>query len=108
MLLSDFEITKDKIKTFRLGKYDKNKNRPIKVLLNSPEDAKNVLKNKKTIKVPSIIIFNDQTKMQREYYNDVKQKLNNLILSGDTSKTIKFINDKPTIVIKSPVQNSKN
>ena len=38
--------------------------------------------------------------MQREYLKTIRVELNNLILSGVTDKTIKFINGVPKIVTK--------
>lgn len=74
---------------FRLAKINKDKNRPIKVILQSDEDALTVLKNKSKISVEGIRVGNDMTKMQQEYF---KNELN------DNSKTIKFVKGKPTIV----------
>lgn len=60
---------------FRLGKYGINKIRPIKVILNSQDDARSVLKNKQLSPIPSIRIFGDQTKAQQEYFKSIKAKL---------------------------------
>lgn len=107
-ILKDINVSKDNLKAYRLGKYDPNKNRPIKVIFNSAEDAKYVLKNKINIKVPSIRIYGDQTRAQREYYLFVKQKLQDIIDNGDDTKTIRYINNKPTIVNKKYSQQPKN
>lgn len=103
-ILSEMNINKNNIRTFRLGKYTNGRNRPIKVILNCPEDALHVLKNKKSIKVPSVKVFGDQTKKQREYFQNIKEQLNAMIAKGDNSKTIKYINNQPTIVDKSQQQ----
>lgn len=75
--------------------------------MNSPEDAINVLKNKQLIKIPSVKIFSDQTVAQRQYFQKVKIELQELIAKGDHSKTIKYINNKPTIVNRMINNNSK-
>lgn len=85
-------------KTFRLGKYDNIRNRPLKVVLNSSDEALYILRNKNSIKQPNINIFCDQTKMQRDYYLSVKKKLSEMISQGINDKTIKYINNIPTIV----------
>lgn len=85
-------------KTFRLGKYSDNKNRPVKVTLSSTEEVLHVLRNKREITLPGIKVFADQTKMQQQYYLEVKNKLNVLLGQGETNKSIKYINGIPTIV----------
>lgn len=107
-ILEGVDVNKNNIKLFRLGKFITGKVRPIKVILNSAEDAKHILKNKQLIKIPSIKIFADQTLVQRQYFRKVKAALQELIDSGDTSKTIRYVNNKPTIVKKATNGTSKN
>lgn len=107
-LLGDIKIDTDHIKAFRLGKFDPSKTRPIKVIFSSVEDAKYVLKNKNNIKVPSIRIYGDQTQAQRKYFLYIKQQLQEIIASGDDTKTIRYLNNKPTIVDKKDSKHSKN
>lgn len=107
-ILENFDFDKGKIKSFRLGKFLPSKIRPIKAILPSPENVKQILKNRELIKGPSVRIYLDQTIMQREYFKKIKNELQALIDSGDANKTIKFINNKPTIVNKVISGNSKN
>lgn len=93
-------------KTFRLGKFCGTRNRPLKVVLSNSDEALYILRNKKSIQVPNINIFGDQTKMQRDYYLSVKKKLADMISQGDNDKTIKYVNNIPTIVNKSVSQQS--
>lgn len=104
-ILNNFNINKSNLKMFRLGKFVPNKSRPIKVILQSPEDAKFILKNKHLNIIPSIRIYGDQTRKQREYFNFIKTKLQRSIENGDNRKTIKFINNRPTIVDKQDPKN---
>lgn len=97
-ILGDFSSEVTIKKTFRLGKYDNNKNRPLKVVLNSSDEALYILRNKNSIKQPNINIFGDQTRMQRDYYLSVKNKLSEMVSQGINNKTIKYINNIPTIV----------
>lgn len=107
-ILKDMQINLNNIQSFRLGKFDVAKNRPLKVILSSNDEALYVLKNKTKINIPSIRIYGDQTKMQREYFLSVKQKLDELKAAGDNTKTIKYINNKPTIVnMSSLTQNNR-
>lgn len=46
-VLKNFNIEKNHLKIFRLGKYLLNKNGPIKVVLKSADDDRYVLRNKK-------------------------------------------------------------
>lgn len=94
-------------KTFRLGKFTNGKNRLIKVILSNSDEALKVLKNKKRINAPGILIFGDQTKMQKDQYLSVKSKLADLTRQGISNKKIQYINNIPTIVDVSP-ENKKN
>ena len=104
-ILNNFNVDKSNLKMFRLGKFLPNKIRPIKIILKSPEDAKFILKNKQLNTIPSVRIYGDQTKAQRDYFNAIKAKLQSLIEKGDNKKTIKFINNRPTIVDKQDPKN---
>lgn len=105
-LFQRVEVDLDRINVFRVGQVALNKNRLIKVVMNGRQDAVTIFKNKNLLP-PGIKIFSDQTKSQREYYLSVKNKLNEQIASGDTSKTIKYVNNVPTIINKSSLR-SKN
>lgn len=107
-VLEDFNIEKEDIKFFRLGKAATNRCRPIKVILRSQADAKLVLKNKNLIKIPSIKVASDQTVLQRKYFQRIKSELQGIVDDGDDSKTIKFVNNKPTIVNKTRRIDPKN
>ncbi|CAG9760600.1 unnamed protein product [Ceutorhynchus assimilis] len=105
-VFENFDINKDGFRSFRLGKYVADRAWPIKVILESEADAKNILKNRKNISIPGVRVNNDQTNMQRDYYRGVKAELQRLVESGQNNKTIKFINNKPTTVDKK--DNQKN
>ncbi|KAG5886957.1 hypothetical protein JTB14_011913 [Gonioctena quinquepunctata] len=96
-LLSDIQQLDRNVKVFRLGKFDPNEIRLVKVIFNTEKDAKQVFFNK--TKLPgSVKVFFDQTMNQREYYKHVKDKLKEMVEKGDTSKTIKYVNSVPKIV----------
>lgn len=107
-LLLPTGFTADNIKTFRLGKFNNEKIRPIKVVFQSEDDALSVLKNKTKINNPDVRIYNDKTKMQLQYYKSLKAKLSALHDSGDTSKSIKYINGRPKIVDAVQERQQKN
>jgi hypothetical protein len=107
-ILSPIGITMDRIKVFRLGKFNKENNRLIKIIFETEDDAITILKNKNKIKVPRLRIFNDQTKMQIDYYKKLKGKLQAMQDNGDMNKGIKYINGRPTIVSTTDHQPIKN
>lgn len=107
-ILADFPVDWSSVKLFRLGKFSVGRNRPIKVLFNSVSDAKQILRNRNRLKVPGIKIHADETKAQRDYFHKVKSRLDELIAGGDNSKTIKFVNSKPTIVTRNRPTERKN
>lgn len=106
-ILAHASITINDFKVIRTGKYDGSKTRPVKVVLESNEAVVNILKNRKKIneKIPSIRIFADQTVIQREYYKQLRSKLNDMVNAGDTSKMIKYVNGIPKIVKKNDPKN---
>lgn len=104
-ILRDINIDVDDIKVSRLGRSNQQRPRLLKVMLKNQADAITVLKSKMNVKMPNIKIFQDQTKKQIQYFKDIKNELQRLIDNGDNTKTIRYINNKPTIVRKN---NQKN
>lgn len=90
----------EEFKFQRLGKFSQQKTRPVKILFENKVVAIKFLKEKQKIiqKIPSIRIYADQTKKQREYFIQIKGKLEELKQAGHTNKTIRYINNIPTIV----------
>ncbi|KAB0790482.1 hypothetical protein PPYR_15120 [Photinus pyralis] len=93
-------VSTDHIMIYRLGRAAmKDKVRPIKVVLNSRDDAVLLLKNK--AKLPrngKLYITADETLMQREFLKSVRLTLHNRIQNGESNLTIKYIRNVPTIV----------
>lgn len=89
-------------KIFRLGKYQSNRNRPLKVCFNSYETVKSILRAKNKVSTDSISIYSDQTPQQRKYLRHLKEQLKNQIDTGKNNLTIKFIKNVPRIVEMSP------
>lgn len=63
------------IKTIRLGKYEHNKHRPIKVIFEQADLVKNILLNKKNESLGNIKICSDQTPEQQINFCKLKEKL---------------------------------
>lgn len=86
------------IKMFRLGKYNANKNRLIKVCFSSEEIVKRLLKIKQNNKEDEIRVFSDQTPQQKAYLKALKVELERRICDGETNLIIKYIKGLPKII----------
>ncbi|KAL0860156.1 hypothetical protein ABMA27_010463 [Loxostege sticticalis] len=94
-------------KIIRIGKYNPEKTRRIKVCFDRPEPAMLLLRNKD--KLPEDIkIFSDQTPAQQKYFQSIKKELTRRLHSGESDITIKYINGAPTIVKSAPKNFSHN
>ncbi|CAH2088257.1 unnamed protein product [Euphydryas editha] len=102
-------ITKDipkPVKIFRIGKYNAEKNRKLKVCFDKREPVVLLLRNKD--KLPhNIRIFSDQTPAQQKYFLAIKDELTKRKNNGEDDITIKYINGIPKIVKLIP-KNSNN
>jgi hypothetical protein len=87
-----------------LGKYN-GSNRPIKVILDSEEQAMNILRSKLKLSSQHIKMFGDQTIMQRDTFRELKQELIDRKSRGETDISIKYVRGVPKIIRN---QNSKN
>jgi hypothetical protein len=93
---SDLPITQGILRVQRIGQRQENKTRPIKIVFENSDDAKNVIFGKKKFP-PNIKIKQDYTIMQRnhlrELWNEVTRKKN-----GEANIFVKLINGTPKIV----------
>lgn len=85
----------------RLGRGQGNNPAPLKVSLQSREEVINILKNKRKLKdtgrYKDIVISTDQTKMQQQYYKEIKCELIDRKQNGEQNIYIKYANGIPTI-----------
>lgn len=96
-------ITQANITTFRLGIKKPDKSRPLKVILDNPTQAIDILRKKNNItEYPGIKIYSDQTPAQRNYLANLRLTLDQRTQNGETGLTIKYKNNKPTIVNTNP------
>lgn len=89
-------------KTIRLGKYNPEASRPIKVLFSTPEPAKSILRNKSNIESTNIKIYSDETPYQQKYRNNLRDELNRRLEGGETDLTIKYVKGTPKIMKTQP------
>lgn len=99
-LLPDVDISD--IKPVRLGHYDANKCRPIRISFSSEEPVHTIIRHaknlKKNRKYKDVSISFDRTKRQLEHYRNLKVELSERIKSDETNYKIKYINGIPRIV----------
>lgn len=102
----DSNIEINSINTLRLGSMRPDKPRPVKVILKNSTEAINILRRKNFYLTNSTVkIFSDQTPNQRKFLSDLRQELETRIKGGEVGLTIKYMNNKPTI-IRSTSKNS--
>lgn len=92
------------VKIFRIGKYNPDKHRNIKVCFNEAETPRLLLSNRSKLGKP-LKIFSDQTPMQQQYFNKVKNEFTQRQLAGETNLIIKYVKGVPKIVIQSVPKN---
>lgn len=68
-LFNEGDLNLENFKAYHIGKFDENKNRPVKVIFNNSDEPIEKTKKKRFIfnKILSIKVFKDQIPMQREY-----------------------------------------
>lgn len=85
----------------RIGKPNKNGHQALKIILNSPEDVKTVLKHKSKLdRSRAIFITADLTPDQRVYLNSIKTQLRERIAGGEKDLAISYIRGIPEIIKK--------
>ena len=106
----DKDVKVNDLKLMRLGKYDPQKVRPIKVIFPTKEEAPKILKQKnKLSKDNKVYIKSDQTTEPRKYLKSVIQELEDRKVKGEINLKIKYILGTPKIVkIPSSTSTSKN
>lgn len=84
------------VKIMRLGKYDPEKRRPLKVCFETSFTCKQLLRNKN--KAQDVKIYADQTPQQQNYLKELKGLLQKRQSEGETDIGIKYYNGVPKIV----------
>lgn len=93
------------INCMRLGKYEPEKSRPLKVCFDNSNIPKFLMRNK--TKLPNnIMIYSDQTPAQRAHFQLLRDELKRRLSNGENDLSIKYIKNRPQIVKKK--ENSKN
>lgn len=92
------------VKIFRIGKYNKEKNRHIKICFSTSEPPILLLKNKS--KLPdNLKMFSDKTPLQQELFKETMEELNRRLSAGESNLTIKYIRGTPKVIENRPKKN---
>ena len=91
----------------RLGKYNPNKDRSLKVCFEKKETAKYILKNKRKHKSDKIRIYADQTQCQQQHMKKLQDELLSRQKNGEKDLIIKYVNDVPKIVKNNPKNSTR-
>lgn len=98
----DSPVDTSTIRVHRLGKYFHGKNRPLRVICNSPDVASKVLHNTRSItnniNYERISVRSDKTYAQLQDFRKVKQELNDRLAAGETNLKIIHRDGFPSIV----------
>ena len=90
------------IKVFRVGRENPAKIRPMKVVLQSSNEVKSLIRRAKELKkndlYKNISLSFDRTSKQIDEYKAMKRNLDSRIQSGETGLVIKYMSGCPKIV----------
>lgn len=89
-------------KIIRLGKYDPNKMRPLKVCFASPDVTLSILKNKVNNKDETVKIYSDKTPYEQECMKNLRYELQEREKNGEKNLIIKYIKGIPKIIKSQP------
>lgn len=84
-------------KIFRLGKYNPDKDRNLKVCFDSSYTTKTLFRNRDKLQ-SGIKIFSDLTPAQQKHKKELKTELEQRMANGEKDITIKYVRGIPKIV----------
>lgn len=96
------------IKVLRIGKQQSNRNRPIKIICESENDAVQLLRSNASDILPNFKFRSDKTQRQREYFQEIRNELNRRKQNGETNIVIKYRNSIPYIAKINAITHPKN
>lgn len=92
-------VSDSEVSIHRLGKYDPEKVRPVKVTFATKDLARKVLRQKHRLdNTGGVYIKSDQTQMQRKFLSNLLAELKVRNDQGETNIKIKYINSIPKII----------
>lgn len=97
ILQSLLPVNPTALKTVRLGNFFTGKARPIKVILESSQQAKDIMKSRN--KLPANVrIYSDKTPTEKNILNGLSQELSRRTEAGEKNLIIKYIKGTPKII----------
>ncbi|XP_061728918.1 uncharacterized protein LOC133533861 [Cydia pomonella] len=90
---------------FRLGKFNPNKTRPVKVCYDSAQTVKQILRNKNKIENKEAKIYADLTPTQQNNLKALRQELRTRQENGENNITIKYVDGCPKIITTNTPKN---
>lgn len=86
----------------RIGKFDTQKNRPVKVIMKNLNDKMVCLRNKNKLlrekKFNKVIVTDDKTPKQLSHLKALREELKDRVDKGEKDLTIKYIQNIPQII----------
>lgn len=106
---ADKDVQIAAVKAHRLGKFSKDKVRPIRVTFPTRECALKVLKQRQKISEGSAVyVKSDQTPLQRDHLRELLAELHERTRNGGEKLKIRYVNSTPKIVPDREGRQSKN
>lgn len=85
-------------KLIRIGKYNPNQHRALKVSLSSEELVRKILSNRNKKSIENIKIYSDQTQQQRSIIKKLKHEIETRTIEGEKDLRIKYVRGIPKII----------
>lgn len=109
----DANINIENYSIYRLGNFNANKKRPIKIIMDNEEQVINVVKKGHRLRNNAnirgrISLAQDRTPRQVQYYNDLKKKLMERQANGESNIRIRYVRGVPKIIELNKNKNSDN
>lgn len=87
----------------RLGQFKINSQRPVKILLDSEQQVKEILKRSPILRnnvnlQNKVVVSQDRTPRQIQYYKEIKKQLLERRAEGESNIRIKYVRNVPKIV----------
>ncbi|KAJ8665944.1 hypothetical protein QAD02_007606 [Eretmocerus hayati] len=107
-MLANAPFQLNNIQYHRIGKTTGDKCRPLKLKLDSLDDAKWMLINQRKFCPDSIRCSNDKTLMQQQVIHNVLNELEDRRKSGENNLLLKYVKGVPTIIVRPESSCSNN
>lgn len=96
------EVQVNQLKVYRLGKHEQGKMRPVKVIMSSEDEVKQIMIKGKDIRknthYAKLAFSSDKTKKQLAEYKLIKEEMKRRSEAGEENLRIKYIRGEPKIM----------